>query len=87
MHHQWHYAIDDALDVFPLHGVAGIIGAIATGIFAVEIIGGTKGLVEGNTSIMLEQVIAVSATIGYSAVASFVILFLIKKTIGLSVFE
>ncbi len=84
---KWHYAIDDALDVFPLHGVAGIIGAIATGIFAVEIIGGTKGLVEGNTSIMLEQVIAVSATIGYSAVASFVILFLIKKTIGLSVFE
>ena len=76
-------AIDDALDVFPIHGIAGIIGAIATGVFAVEIIGGTKGLVEGNTTIMLEQVIAVLATIGYSAVASFVILFLLKKTIGL----
>lgn len=63
----------------PIHGIAGIIGAIATGVFAVEIIGGTKGLVEGNTTIMLEQVIAVLATIGYSAVASFVILFYLRK--------
>ena len=78
-------AIDDALDVFPLHGVAGIIGAIATGIFAVEIIGGTKGLIEGNSSLMLEQLLAIGATMGYSAVASFVILLVLKHTVGLRI--
>ena len=76
-------AFDDALDVFPLHGVAGIIGALLTGVFAVEIIGGTKGLIEGNTRIVLEQIIAIAATIGYSGIMSFIILFVLKKTIGL----
>ena len=76
-------AVDDALDVFPIHGVAGIIGAIATGVFAVEVIGGVKGLFEGNAAILIEQLIGISATIGYSLVASFIILFVLKKTMGL----
>ena len=39
---------DDALDVFAMHGLGGISGALMTGIFAAEAIGGTPGVIEGN---------------------------------------
>tara|TARA_Y100000593_G_scaffold95083_1_gene199336 strand:- start:4837 stop:6006 length:1170 start_codon:yes stop_codon:yes gene_type:complete len=81
-----HYtSLDDALDVFPIHGVGGIIGSLATGIFAVEAIGGTQGVIEGNTKIILEQGIAVLATMGYSLGQTFIILILLKKFMGLRV--
>ena len=50
--------VDDALEVFAVHGVGGIWGALATGIFAVEVIGGTAGLIEGNGGQMLTQLVA-----------------------------
>ena len=40
---------DDSLDVFGVHGVGGIIGAMLTGVFAVEAWGGKAGLLEGNS--------------------------------------
>ena len=66
--------LDDALEVAAVHGVGGLWGALATGIFAVEAIGGTAGLIEGNASIMGTQAIAVLATIGYSLVVTAIIL-------------
>ena len=68
------FGLDDALDVFAVHGVGGIWGAIATGIFAVEAIGGTKGLIEGNFAQVGIQAIGVVATILYSGIVTFVIL-------------
>ncbi|MEE2701205.1 MAG: ammonium transporter [Chloroflexota bacterium] len=75
--------LDDALDVFAVHGIGGIVGAVLTGVFAVEAIGGTAGLIEGNASIVGTQVVAVAATIAYSFIASLVILFVLDKIPGL----
>ena len=78
---------DDSLDVFGVHGVGGIVGALLTGVFAVEAIGGTPGLFEGNPGQVVTQAYGIVATIGYCAVASFVILKVIDTVIGLRVDE
>jgi ammonium transporter, Amt family len=66
---------DDALDVFGVHGIGGIWGAIATGLFASKAVNpaGADGLFFGNPKQVLIQLLAVSATIAYSAVASCII--------------
>jgi ammonium transporter, Amt family len=81
--------VDDALDVFGVHGVGGAWGAIATGIFATVAInsGAKDGLLAGNPGQLGIQAIAVSASILYSAVMTFVILKLIDVFVGLRVPE
>ena len=78
---------DDSLDVFGIHGVGGIVGAILTGVFAVEAIGGTPGLLEGNPGQVLTQVWGIVATIVWAAVATFVILIITNIIIGVRVSE
>ena len=75
--------IDDALEVFAVHGVGGIWGAMATGIFAVAAIGGTAGLIEGNAGQMATQAYGVLATVGYSFVVTLIILKALDLTPGL----
>ena len=77
--------MDDALDVFAVHGIGGIWGAIATGIFAVSVItGGTEGLIEGgNIKQVGIQAVGVVATLVYSGVVSLIILFILDKIPGL----
>jgi Amt family ammonium transporter len=77
---------DDALDVFGIHGVAGIIGAILTGVFADPSINEAgKGLLYGNPGQVLIQALAVVITIIYDAIATLVILIVVKALTGLSV--
>jgi Amt family ammonium transporter len=76
---------DDSLDVFGIHGVGGIVGAILTGVFAVEAIGGTPGLLEGNAAQVPLQIYGIIATIVWCAVATFVILMIVKAIMGLRV--
>ena len=66
--------LDDALDVFAVHGIGGIIGLLGTGIFAAEAIGGAKGVIEGSSSLLIENIILIIATVIYSLVATLVIL-------------
>jgi Amt family ammonium transporter len=77
---------DDALDVFGIHGVAGIIGAVLTGVFADPSINEAgKGLLYGNPGQVLVQALAVVVTIVYDAIATFVILMVVKALTGLRV--
>jgi Amt family ammonium transporter len=81
--------VDDALDVFGVHGVGGAWGALATGIFATVAVNGAAkdGLLAGNPGQLGIQAIAVGASILYSAVMTFVILKLIDVFVGLRVPE
>jgi Amt family ammonium transporter len=76
---------DDSLDVFGVHGVGGIIGALLTGVFAVKDIGGTAGVLEGNPGQLAIQAYGVLATVVWCAVATFVILLVLKVVMGLRV--
>ena len=78
---------DDALDVFGIHGIGGIVGAVLTGVFASEAIGGTAGLLEGNPGQVLTQLWGIAATIVWCAVASFILLKIIDMMVGLRVDE
>ena len=78
---------DESLDVFGVHGIGGIVGAILTGVFAVEAIGGTAGLLEGNVAQVWIQIYGILATIVWCALATFVILMVLKYTIGIRVPE
>lgn len=76
---------DDSLDAFGVHGIGGIVGALLTGVFAVEGIGGFPGLLEGNASQLLAQVYAVGITLAYTGIVTFILLKLINAVMGLRV--
>ena len=77
------FGYDDSLDAFGVHGVGGILGAILTGFFASSAVTGSE-LPAMWTQVGI-QVLSVVATLVYGGVMSFVILFIIKKTMGLRV--
>lgn len=69
---------DDSLDVFGIHGIGGLVGALLTGVLASHQIGGADGDIAA-------QAIAAFATLFYSAGMSFLILLVLRWTIGLRV--
>jgi Amt family ammonium transporter len=81
--------VDDALDVFGVHGVGGTLGALATGVFATVAVNaaGKDGLIAGNAAQLGIQLVAVGAVIAYSAVMTFGILKVIDLFVGLRVPE
>ncbi len=79
--------VDDALDVFGVHGVGGMIGALATGVFATRLVNpaGADGLLFGNPGQLAVQALAVAAVAAYAAVVTWGLLKLIDVVIGLRV--
>ncbi|CAK0750390.1 ammonia/ammonium transporter [Gammaproteobacteria bacterium] len=77
---------DDSLDVFGVHGIAGIVGALLTGVFAASSLGGSKVDLDIGAQVM-SQAFGVGATIVYSVVMSFIILKVVDLMIGLRVTE
>jgi ammonium transporter, Amt family len=73
---------DDSLDAFGVHGIGGTTGAILTGVFATV---GATGLTSGNMKQFVIQLIAVGAAALYAVVVTFVISFVLSKTIGFRV--
>lgn len=80
--------IDDSLDVFPVHGVGGILGTLLAGVFVVVGLGGA-GLSEGMTmtSQVGVQITGVLATLFYTAIVTFIILKVVDAILGLRVSE
>lgn len=74
--------IDESLDAISIHGVAGIWGALATGIFASV---GVTGLITGNPGQVWIQVVGILATMFYAFFVTLVLAFIIDKTIGFRV--
>jgi ammonium transporter, Amt family len=78
--------VDDALDVFAVHGVGGTFGAVATGVLATSAIQANyKGLIDGNAGQVLTQVVAIGATIAYAVIATFVIVKLVDVILGIRI--
>lgn len=81
------FKYDDSLDAFGVHGCGGIIGALMTGLLADKTLNieGSNGLLYGNPSQLLIQLLAVCAVIAYSALASYLLIKLVHWSIGLRV--
>jgi Amt family ammonium transporter len=81
--------VDDALDVWAVHGVGGTVGAILTGVFATTAINSAaaNGLLYGNPHQLVVQMIAVSASWIYSAIMTFIILKVVSLFVPLRVEE
>jgi len=78
--------VDDALDVFAVHGVGGVFGAIATGVLATSAVQASyKGLIDGNAGQVLTQLVAVAATIAYAVVGTFVIVKVVDGILGIRI--
>lgn len=80
---------DDSLDAFGVHGIGGILGTFAVGLFAQTLINpsGSNGLFFGNAKLLTSQIIAILVTMAYSFIVTTIILKVIDKAIGLRVDE
>lgn len=81
--------IDESLDVFACHGMGGLWGSIATGIFASKAINaaGANGLLFGNPGLLWVQIVTVAVTATFSFVVTYILATLIDLFIGLRVSE
>ncbi len=79
--------LDESLDAWAVHGMGGLWGAIATGIFATAAIGGYSGLLEGNVHQFIANVIGALSALAYAFVVTLALAYVIDKTIGLRVSE
>jgi len=84
--------IDDSLDVFPVHGIGGILGTLLVGVFASTQLGvfSGQGFADGITTMTEQlgvQAIGVIATLGYTAIMTYIILKLVQVITGLRVSE
>jgi Amt family ammonium transporter len=79
--------VDESLDAWAVHGMGGLWGALATGIFAAAAINGKSGLIEGNVSQFISQVVGAGAAVIYAFVVTYILALIIDKTIGLRVTE
>ena len=78
---------DDSLDVWGVHGIGGITGALLTGVFAVSAVGGdtAKGLIDGNATQVIVQAKGVLCTLVWSGAVTFVLLKLLDLMVGIRV--
>ncbi len=81
------FGYDDALDAFGVHAVGGIVGALLTGVFAIQQYGGTPGLIEGNAGQVLNQAEGILIVLVYDAVVTLILLKVIDVVMGLRVDE
>ena len=85
------FKIDDSLDVFPVHGVGGMLGTLLAGVFASDALGvfSGQGYNEGMNMVsqVSVQLVGIIATFAYTAILSYILLKLVDKLLGLRVDE
>jgi Amt family ammonium transporter len=79
--------LDESLDAWSIHGMGGLWGVIATGIFATAAVNGATGLLSGNVHQFAVQAVAGLATVAYAFVLSYLLAWIVDRTIGLRVSE
>ncbi|HUU75742.1 MAG TPA: ammonium transporter [Methanoregulaceae archaeon] len=79
--------MDESLDAWAVHGVGGLWGAIATGIFATVAIGGYSGLIEGNMQQFIANAVGAFAALIYAFVVTLILAKSVDMTLGLRVSE
>jgi len=79
--------IDESLDAWAVHGMGGLWGAIATGIFASAAVNGASGLIEGNVHQFTAQIVGAGAAVIYAFVVTYILAVIVDKTMGLRVSE
>ncbi|RUM49155.1 MAG: ammonia channel protein [Hydrogenothermus sp.] len=79
------FKYDDSLDVWGVHGVGGILGALLLAIFAKQSVGGVNGLISGDISLLVPQIIGVVAVGVYTALITFIIFKITDSLVGLKV--
>jgi Amt family ammonium transporter len=79
--------IDESLDAWAIHGMGGLWGALATGIFASAAVNGASGLLEGNVHQFLAQIVGAGAAVIYAFVVTYILAIIVDKTMGLRVTE
>ena len=78
---------DDALDVWGVHGVGGIIGSVLTGVFAVSSINGVSGLIEGDVHQFLVQILGTAVAAVYGFIMIWIILKVVNRFLPVRVSE
>jgi len=81
--HRFDY--DDSLDVFGVHGIGGMTGTLLAGVFAVNAIGGTAGLIEGHARQVLIQLYGVAVTLVWSGGVTYALLKIVGVLVPLRV--
>ena len=79
--------LDESLDAWSIHGMGGLWGALATGIFAAAAVNGASGLLEGNVHQFVANAAGAFAALIYAFVVTYVLAVVVDKTIGLRVTE
>ena len=79
---KFRFKLDDSLDVFGIHGLGGLFGAISTGVFATV---GAEGLIAGNAKQVWIQVVDAFACGTYSFIVTLIIAYIIKAVIGIRI--
>jgi len=69
---------DDALDVWGVHGIGGVLGTIMLGVLASQTINGQSGLIEGNSAFFFKQLIAVTVAAAYAFIFTYIMLVIIN---------
>ena len=82
--HRWR-DMDDTLDVFAVHGIGGIWGAFATGLFAVAAINGVSGAIEGGWDLVWKQIVGILVALAWSLVLSSAIFWVVGRFMPLRV--
>ncbi|MDD1647157.1 MAG: ammonium transporter [Methanomicrobiales archaeon] len=79
--------LDESLDAWSIHGMGGVWGALAVGIFASATVNSYTGLLSVNVAQFTAQIVAVVVSVGYAFVVSYVLARVVDATIGLRVTE